>query len=374
MAAPTAQTRSSHAGRTVLIVEQGFLKSRRGKPVHGVELFRLLLIEQMLGLGLEVTVTAERSWRARLEERFGREREGLRIVYTPNLGGALPNGVVAALRVAGRSYDGVIFGDARRGLIPAVHLVARLVRSGRRILFAHRRPPERVLRGLGRVRLDVVAVSEFVAHRFRGRMAGRVDVMYGLADAERFAPASEAERAANEARGVVRFVLVGRLPNVSKGEDRAIAAFEMLPPEVRERSELHLASFIHPVDVGVEGVVAHEWIASSEMPSLLRSMDVMLALSSNETFSQAIVQGMLTALPVVSTALPVYVEKMDTGAGIVAETDEAIAAAMERLANDASLRRTMGEAGRRTALERYVWSTDRFVREHLFPGDARAGD
>ena len=40
--------RRRFAGRRVLILEQGFLKGRRGKPVHGVELFRRVteLIEQ----------------------------------------------------------------------------------------------------------------------------------------------------------------------------------------------------------------------------------------------------------------------------------------------------------------------------------------
>ena len=37
-----------------------------------------------------------------------------------------------------------------------------------------------------------------------------------------------------------------------------------------------------------------------------------------------------------------------------------------RLAEDAGLRREMGARGRSTALQRYVWDTDRFLREHLF--------
>ena len=360
----------AHAGRRVLILEQGFLKSRHGKPVHGVELFRLLLIEQMVARGVDVTVTAERSWRARLEERFGDMLgHGLRVVYTPNLGGAAPNGVWAALATARGSYDAVMFGDARRGLIPALRIASRAHRGSRRLLMAHRRPKERVLRTTGRLGHDVLAVSEFVAARFRdardaGRLRGRVDVYYGLADAARWWPATEEERAARERDGVVNFVLVGRLPNISKGWERAIEAFGMMPEDVRARCRLHLASFIRPVEIEQDGVVAHEWM--DDVPGFLRGMDVMLALSTNETFSQAIVQGMLTGLPVVATGIPVYVEKLDGGEGIVARTTEEIRDAMVRLAGDAGLRHEMGEKGRATALARYVWDTDRFLGEHLF--------
>jgi len=103
-------------------------------------------------------------------------------------------------------------------------------------------------------------------------------------------------------------------------------------------------------------------------------MDIMLCLSRNETFSQAIVQGMLTGLPIIATPLPVYVEKLDTGAGVVCQDEDAIVRAMVELANDADRRRAMGEAGRRTALNRYVWSTDEFIRRHLFPGQTPVPD
>ena len=74
-------------------------------------------------------------------------------------------------------------------------------------------------------------------------------------------------------------------------------------------------------------------------------------------------------LGISATGLPVYVEKLDTGGGIVAGTTEEIRNAMVRLAGDAALRREMGEKGRATALERYVWDTEGFVREHLLPGE-----
>ncbi len=74
---------------------------------------------------------------------------------------------------------------------------------------------------------------------------------------------------------------------------------------------------------------------------------------------------MLTGLPVLHSTLPVLCEKFDQGGGLVFDSDAALAAGIERLANDPALRRDMGRSGRRTALERYVWSTSRFVDRYL---------
>ena len=87
--------------------------------------------------------------------------------------------------------------------------------------------------------------------------------------------------------------------------------------------------------------------------------------SMTETFSQTVVQGMLTALPVIHTSLPYFVEKFDDGCGILADTPEAFAAALVRLADDPDLRRRLGREGRATALKRYVWDTRRFCARYL---------
>ena len=101
----------------------------------------------------------------------------------------------------------------------------------------------------------------------------------------------------------------------------------------------------------------------------------MLAASRNresdgrlmETFSQTTVQGMLTGLPVVHTSIASYVEKFDAGGGIRADTPDEIAAALVRLADDPALRSRLGREARATALARYVWDTDRFLRRYMAP-------
>ena len=361
--APTGVEGPPGRARRVLFLDQGFLKNRKGKPIHGVELFRLLLLPQLLELGVECTVWFDPSWRETVRQRLG-THPLLRIRTTPGLGGTLTN-ALWAVGAERAGYDTVVFGDARRGMIPAMQLCDTRRLGEESLVFAHRRPHPRLLKLTRKLDYRVLAVSEFVAERFR-KVGRAVDVYYGLPNAQQFFPREESGSTQD---GVIHFCLLGRLPNISKGHELAIEAYRSLDPGMRECCRLHLASFIEPTDLGIPGIVAHEWIASGDVPEFLRSMHVMLTLSSNETFSQAIVQGMLTGLPIIATPHPVFVEKLDTGGGVIVDRNaEAIGAAMARLASDAEMRRRMGHLARETALERYVWDTGRFVREHLFRG------
>lgn len=379
MASGDAGGESRWAGRSVLVLDHGFLKSRRGKPVHGVELFRLMLVEQMAARGVRVTLAAERSWERALAERWPAVGTGPRpeVLWVPPLGGTVTCGVWAAAAARGRGrFDAVLLGNPRRGLIPTVHLAARLGLGRRVVALAHRHARGGIAPALRRAGVETWAVSEDVARTFREQGCDVAGVMYGLPNAERFEPR---ERGPGAGDGVTRFCLLGRLPNVSKGHDRAVAAFRVMPADLRARCELHLTSFVDEASVDVEagdGVVVHTWMPPAEVPAFLRRMDVMLAISSNETFSQAIVQGMLSGLAVIATPLEVYREKLETGGGIVLDavrdTDE-LALRMAELATDPARVSEMGAIGRRTALERYVWSTDRFLSEVLFREGERAG-
>lgn len=348
--------------RRVLFLDQGFLKNRKGKPIHGVELFRLLLLPQLLDRGVACTVWFDPSWRETVQERLG-EKENLQVRYTPGLGGTLPNALWAVASERDQ-HDTVVYGDARRGMIPAMHLGATRKLGERVLVFAHRRPHPRLLQLTRSLDYGVLCVSEFVAERFR--KAGRsVDVFYGIPNADRFHPGESGDRADD---AIISFCLLGRLPNISKGHELAVEAYQMLDEPTRSRCRLHLASFIEPTELGIDGVVAHNWIRSDEVPVFLRGMDVMLTLSSNETFSQAIVQGMLTGLPIIATRHPVFVEKLETGGGLLVDRSPAsISSAMARLASDGMERARMGEIARETALSRYMWDTDIFIRRYLFP-------
>lgn len=361
---------SKHAGRSILIIDQGFLKSRHGKPVHGVELFRLNLIRQMLERDVDVTLACVSAWTKPLRDFFGDNPP--KLLYVSNTG--VPSASVLSViraKLSHRSLDTVMFGNIGRATMFAVNL-ARVMRLGRhRFAMAHRPPKPKGGRIVATCPLPIVAVSEHVAGPFRD--AGdpnRVHIMYGLANAENFSP-----RTAGHPDAPCRFVLLAKLPHVIKGEGTAIRAFELLPDELRGRCELHLIAYSSDPPPLPSGVTAHRWTPPAEVPDLLRSMDVMLALSSIETFSQAIVQGMLSGLPVIATPLPVYIEKLDSGGGIIVgksaeESEElaiAVSSAMRELAVDSERRARMGAIGRQTALERYAWNTDEFLNRFAFP-------
>ena len=342
------------------------LKRHKGKPMHGVELFRLRLIRGLIERGARVTIVVEKSWGERVERHLAdlHSDEGngsFEIIRVPNLGGTVVNGAIGAAMTFGSQFDIALMGDARRGLIPAMYALSAAQHAKRMLVFAHRPTTAQFADAAGALDFDTVCVSEYVARSFRGQTSGRIDVCYGVAGANRFYPRSNPKPAGE----TINFCLLGKLPNISKGHKRAIEAFNALPGDLRSRCHLHLASFANPPNDLGDNITAHGWMDADAVGEFLREMDVLLALSSNETFSQAIVQGMLTGIPSICTPLEVYTEKLDTGGGLTASSTREIVNAMHQLADDPALRRRMGDAGRAVALERYVWDTDAFIERFL---------
>jgi glycosyltransferase involved in cell wall biosynthesis len=99
-------------------------------------------------------------------------------------------------------------------------------------------------------------------------------------------------------------------------------------------------------------------------------MDVMLVPSRDEeimreTFSQVMVQGMLSGLPVLASDLPVLREKLDCGGGAVFRDVQELSGLMVRMHEDRSLRAKWSAEARKTALARYVWDTRCFAENFL---------
>lgn len=365
--------------RSVLIVDQGLLKDRRGKPIHGVELFRLHLVRQLLARGIRVTLAVHPNWRPTIAEWFAPHAHRPDLLITPRFGRTAVGAAWAVLRaraharklgLPGGRYTTLMLGNLGRGHIAALKLARRCEPAHHTFAMAHRRPRPPVIKALSRDPIPVLCVSDFVAQRFRDVNLPGIAVMYGLPNVDAFEPPA----APRPPDGLMQIIMLARLPNLSKGLDKAIDAFTALPPDLHARSRLHLVAFVedpdHPKLTGPgadPNITAHRWVPSHEVADLLRRMDIMLCLSRNETFSQAIVQGMLTGLPIVATSIPVYTEKLDTGGGIIADDPASIARATTDLAADPARRAEMGRIGRATALERYAWDTDRFIREFLFP-------
>lgn len=347
-------------GRSVLFLTPCFLARRLHKEIRGVEVFDLLLLRGLHELGIRVTVGAEITWRARLEHHLAGAMP--EVVYTPSLIKPFWNGLALRPRLLGRSFDALLVGNVGNGLGMTVRSLRR--RCAHTALIAHRGPKPAFLRALRGRPTDIVAVNDAIAAEFNPSPERRVTVRYGIPNADRFFP----DDAAHPSDGKTRFVVIGRLDTRMKRVDRAIGAFERLPAEVRTASELHLAGYPEPPRDLPKGVTAYGWQSVDQIAALLRRMDVCLIPSDpGETFSQAMVQAMLSGLPSIVSDLPPLIEKTERNAGLVARTDDELLQAMTRLARNAEERRAMGRAARALALERYVWDTAWFAREHLFP-------
>jgi glycosyltransferase involved in cell wall biosynthesis len=89
----------------------------------------------------------------------------------------------------------------------------------------------------------------------------------------------------------------------------------------------------------------------------LRSADIFVLPSYQENFGIAVVEAMAAELPVVVSPQVGIAEEIQThGAGLVSIIKaEMLAAAIQKLVDNGSLRRQMGAAGRRLVQERYSW-------------------
>jgi glycosyltransferase involved in cell wall biosynthesis len=102
----------------------------------------------------------------------------------------------------------------------------------------------------------------------------------------------------------------------------------------------------------------------TDVPDFLRAADLFVHPSHQEGFSNAILEAMAAGLPVVACDVggnPEAVVDGETGRLVPPRNPERLAAAMAELLGDEGKRRTMGEAGKRRAEERF--SLGRMVAE-----------
>lgn len=346
---------------SVLFLDKVFLK-RVPDPLRGVELFNLNLARDLVRLGYPVALIAEATWADAVASFMGDHApEGL---WFRSVGPDALATPLAGWRLRGRRFDRLLVGNVGNGLLPLLQHLHRRKAFARAVLVAHREAGPRFVRAWSAWPGCTVAVNEKIAGPFRAA-GGAVRVDYGIFNYERYAPP------AARPSGPVRFVVLGALDNAWKGADTAQAAWTRMPPEFRARAELHLASYRTPPAVGA-GVIAHPWLPADDIPALLQTMHVMICPSRDEvvmreTFSQAMVQGMLTGLPVLANDLPILTEKLDQGGGLVFRTESELAEHMVRLVKEPALCERLGAEARRTALARYVWDTARFATRYLEP-------
>jgi glycosyltransferase involved in cell wall biosynthesis len=350
----------SVAATSMLFLEKVFLEPCRSEP-RGVELFNFNLLRDLSRLGRPVTVVAHPSWSPILNDRLGADAP--EVLSFPTWMKGAPGSVLALYRARHRRFSRLLTAKVGDRLIPALFLVRHYGLAPRAVLLAHREPTIRFVRAQGALPTTVAAVNRKIARYFEGLHYGRVEVYYGITQAERFLE----PRPVKAGGEPVDFCVVGDLNSAWKGADTAVEAFRMLAPEVAARCRLHLASFREQRTGSDPRIVCYRWMPFDEIAPFVRRMDVMLVPSRDEgvmreTFSQAAVQGMLSGLPLIVSDLPILTEKVNEGGGVVAHSTEEMAAAMTRLAKDAALRHRMGQQARITAQARYIWSTEAFLK------------
>ena len=305
---------SASAHSMIAFLEKVFLKRHPAQAhLRGVELFNLNLARELAENGHTVFIAAEKSWRPVFESYFGAV-PGVVPIYAPALPHPFITAICAAFALIRRArrdgaFDTLIIGNVGNGLIPAIRILRRARAFRRMVLIAHRETSRKFLRAIADIPGHVVSVCGPIARPFaESGIAAETHVDYGVLNADRFFPleaAGQAGGAPDVQGGKVRFCVVGALDNAWKGADTAIAAFKALPDDVRGRCELHLLAYENPpAEPFGPGIVAYPWQDAGALPAFLRGMDAMIVPSRDEevmreTFSQATVQGMLTALPVI---------------------------------------------------------------------------
>jgi glycosyltransferase involved in cell wall biosynthesis len=368
-------TQTPPANDGLVFFEKVFLKRLHpDAKLRGVELFNLGLVRDLAAAGQRLFIPAHPSWRKVLADE-GAMSATLRPVA--NLGHPVLTALGAAWSVVRESrhngpFPFLFVANNAEGLAPAIRLMWRAKAFRNLVLFAHKVPSKRFAAAVADIPGSIVCVCGAIADAFRqcGVTAG-VHVDYGIVNGDAFYPPADSRLASP-----MRVCLLGDMASDWKGADTAIAAMSLLPEAYRGRIELHIKAFRDKREFPEgSGILTHPWSGADEVPDFLRRMDVMLAASRNresdgrlmETFSQTTVQGMLTGLPVVHTSIPPFVEKFDAGGGIKADTPAEMANALVRLADDAELRTRLGREARATALARYVWDTNRFIKRYLNP-------
>ena len=211
-----------------------------------------------------------------------------------------------------------------------------------------------------------------------GIAPGRVERICNGVDTERFAPASPAARielpgAPFDAEGTVVVGTVGRLQTV-KDQVTLVRAFALARQagEAGRRLRLIIAGDgALRADVEAEirtaGIGGVTWLAGerSDVPEVMRALDIFALPSRAEGISNTILEAMASGLPVVATEVGGNAELVvdgETGALVPAQDPHAMARALLRYTADAALRQNHGAAGRKRVEQNF--SIDNMVARY----------
>jgi len=219
-----------------------------------------------------------------------------------------------------------------------------------------------------------------------GIAPARIEQIYNGVDAKRFTPAPDDARKRGampfEVSEHVVFGTVGRMQAVKHQTLLAQAFVHMVRQAPGLKSRVRLAMVGDgPLRMSVQAILSDAGLADlawlpgerSDVPELMRAMDVFVLPSLAEGISNTILEAMASGLPVVATAVGGNPELVNHGGtGLVVPSDDvaAMAAAMARLAADAGERHAFGRAARaevelRFSLQAMVQAYQRLYDEGL---------
>lgn len=249
-------------------------------------------------------------------------------------------------------------------------------------------------RSMIKQRLDladlIVGCSEYITEKIRRHFpeyAHRCQTIYNGVDIEHFAPEKDSGKKNNDAK---HLLFVGRI-TPEKGLHTLLEAFQILVtqcPQVRMEivgpHDQTPRSFI--VDLHNNNKVANlKWFYDKNYLSQLKAMlcsdtaskvtfsghiqqaylhnnyrnaDVLVNPSFSESFGMSLVEAMATEVPVVATRVGGMTEVIEEDkTGILVEPGDApaLAAAILRLLANEEVRKSMGSAARKRAVELFSW-------------------
>jgi glycosyltransferase involved in cell wall biosynthesis len=241
---------------------------------------------------------------------------------------------------------------------------ARLARRGRIVAGRRSVPVERGMRAL----LDdlVVQLADRVvvnaeSLRPHGRAAERTEVIPSGVDTDRFQRAAGERERVRATLGIPAGVplvgTVGRLEG-RKGTDTLIASAAQLRKDAHVvvvgegPSREELTAQIARLGLGERVRLLGE---RADVRDVLAALDVFVLPSRTEGMSNALLEGMAMALPVVATAVGGNPEVVSPGTGVLvpAEDPGAMAAAVTELLDAPERAEALGAAARRRVEERY---------------------
>jgi glycosyltransferase involved in cell wall biosynthesis len=146
--------------------------------------------------------------------------------------------------------------------------------------------------------------------------------------------------------------------------DRGLDLHVVLAGDGPSRGELESLARDLRLHVEFAGEMAHEAV-----PDVLRRLDIFAMPSTWEGFGVSALEASATGLPVVASdihGIPDVVRDGVTGFLVPPRDVDALADVIERVARDATLRRTLGVAGRAFVEANYRWQDNAALMERLY--------